>query len=62
MRKLLILILFLSGCSTISVEHTESDLPKLKFANDFCHQTDAKLRFSKVSFTCSYELVGTGFF
>jgi len=53
MRKLLILLVFLQGCSSVSLHHEPGSMPKVKIETEQCDDLKARVKSQSLVFTCS---------
>jgi len=53
MRKLLILLVFLQGCSSVSLHHEPGSMPKVKIETERCDDLKARVKSQSLVFTCS---------
>ena len=61
MRKLLILVMFLQGCSSLGVTHDQGSMPKIELESEFCDKLRAKVKSDELRLTCTLTIQG-GFF
>jgi uncharacterized protein YceK len=53
MRKLLILLVFLQGCSSVSIHHEPGSMPKVNIETEQCDDLKARFKSQSLVFTCS---------
>lgn len=58
MRKLLILLTFLQGCTAVEVRHEDGSMPKLDIKSELCDDLKAKVRSDEFQLTCTLKIDG----
>lgn len=58
MRKLLILVMFLQGCSSVGITHDEGSMPKVELESVFCDTLRAKVKSDELRLTCTLTIQG----